>query len=51
MDEMGIFQAMQTARALRRLTPDPVPDDAIAKIIDAGVGRRLVVIFRTGALL
>jgi nitroreductase len=37
MDEMGIFQAMHTARALRRLKPDPVPDDAIAKIIDAGV--------------
>ena len=37
MDEMGIFQAMHTARALRRLKPDPVPDEAIAKIIDAGV--------------
>ena len=37
MDETGIFQAMLTARALRRLKADPVPDDAIAKIIDAGV--------------
>jgi nitroreductase len=37
MDEMRIFQAVHTARALRRLKPDPVPDDAIAKIIDAGV--------------
>ncbi len=37
MEEMGIFQAMHTARALRRLKPDPVPDDLIAKVIDAGV--------------
>jgi nitroreductase len=37
MDEMGVFQAMHTARALRRLKPDPVPDELIAKIIDAGV--------------
>jgi nitroreductase len=37
MEEMGVFQAMHTARALRRLKPDPVPDDVIAKIIDAGV--------------
>jgi nitroreductase len=37
MEEMGVFQAMHTARALRRLKPDPVPDDLIAKIIDAGV--------------
>ena len=37
MEEMGIFQAMHTARALRRLKPDPVPDELIAKVIDAGV--------------
>src|SRR5579885_3176570 len=37
MEEMGVFQAMHEARALRRLKPDPVPDEAIAKIIDAGV--------------
>jgi nitroreductase len=37
MDEMGIFQAMHIARALRRLKPDPVPDELIAKIVDAGV--------------
>jgi nitroreductase len=37
MEEMGVFHAMHIARALRRLKPDPVPDDAIEKIIDAGV--------------
>jgi len=37
MEEMGIFQAMHTARALRRLKPDPVPDDLVAKVLDAGV--------------
>src|SRR5271157_1666158 len=37
MEEMGLFQTIHTARALRRLKPDPVPDEVIAKIIDAGV--------------
>ena len=37
MDEMGVFQTIHTARALRRLKPDPVPDDVIAKVIDAAV--------------
>ena len=37
MEEMGLFQTIHTARALRRLKPDPVPDDVIAKVIDAAV--------------
>lgn len=37
MTEIGLFQATHTARALRRFKPDPVPDEAIAKVIDAGV--------------
>jgi nitroreductase len=37
MEEMNVFQAIHTARALRRLKPDPVPDELIAKIVDAGV--------------
>ena len=37
MQEMGVFQAIHTARALRRLKPDPVPDDLVAKVIDAAV--------------
>src|SRR5271167_5118011 len=37
MTEIGLFDATHTARALRRFKPDPVPDEAIAKVIDAGV--------------
>jgi nitroreductase len=37
MEEMGLFQTIHTARALRRLKPDPVPDEVIAKVIDAAV--------------
>src|SRR5208282_624217 len=36
MAEIGLFDAMFSARALRRLKPDPVPDELISKIIEAG---------------
>lgn len=36
MAEIGLFEAMYTARALRRLKPDPIPDEIIAKLIEAG---------------
>ncbi len=36
MAEMGIFEVMYSTRALRRYKPDPVPDDVIAKLIEAG---------------
>ena len=32
-----LFETMQTMRAMRRLKPDPVPDDLIRKILAAGV--------------
>ena len=32
-----LFEIMQTTRAMRRLKPDPVPDDLIRKILQAGV--------------
>jgi nitroreductase len=35
MAEIGLFEAMYTARALRRLKPDPVPQDLITKVLDA----------------
>src|ERR1700756_3745760 len=35
--ETGLFEAMYQMRAMRRLKPDPVPDDMIRKIIDAGL--------------
>ena len=37
MTEIGLFEAIYSARALRRLKPDPVPDDVIARILDAAI--------------
>lgn len=36
-EEIGLFEAIYSQRALRYLKPDPVPDDLIRKVIDAGV--------------
>ena len=36
-EEIGLFEAMYTQRALRHLKPDPVPDELIRKVIDAGI--------------
>jgi nitroreductase len=36
MAEIGVFEALYTARALRRLKPDPVPDELIARVVEAG---------------
>ena len=35
MAEMTLFDAMYTARALRRYKSDPIPDDVITKILEA----------------
>ena len=32
-----VFEIMRTTRAMRRLRPDPVPDELIVKILEAGV--------------
>ncbi len=37
MVEIGLFEAMSTARSLRRLKPDPVPDELITRILDAAI--------------
>jgi nitroreductase len=37
MDEIGLFKAMYSARALRRFKPDPVPEEIITKILDAAI--------------
>ncbi len=34
---MDIYEALYTTRAMRRLKPDPVPEEVIGRIIDAGV--------------
>jgi nitroreductase len=37
MTDIGLFEAMYTARALRRLKPDPVPEEVITRILDAAI--------------
>ena len=34
---LDLFETMENCRAMRRLKPDPVPDDLVAKILHAGV--------------
>ncbi len=36
-DEIGLFDAIFTTRAMRRLKPDPVPDELIRKVLEAGL--------------
>jgi nitroreductase len=36
-NQIGLFEAIHTMRAMRRLMPDPVPDELIARIIEAGL--------------
>jgi nitroreductase len=35
MGEIGVYEAMSTLRAVRRLRPDPVPDDALRRVLEA----------------
>jgi nitroreductase len=35
MGEIGVYEAMSTLRAVRRLRPDPVPDDVLRRVIEA----------------
>ena len=35
-DEIGLFEAIYTQRAIREFKPDPVPDELIHKLIEAG---------------
>lgn len=37
MTDLGLFEAMYSARALRRLKPDPVPEELITQILDAAI--------------
>lgn len=37
MAEMDVFEAMYSARALRRFKPDPVPDEVLTKVLDAAI--------------
>src|ERR1700747_333576 len=37
MTEIGLFEAIYSARSLRRLKPDPVPEELITRILDAAI--------------
>lgn len=37
MAEAGIFEIMHSMRAMRRLKPDPIPEETLKKIVDAGI--------------
>ena len=36
---IGLFEAIYTTRALRRLKPDPIPDELLFQVLDAEIGR------------
>ena len=35
-DDLGVFDAIHSLRAIRSFEPDPIPDEAIASILEAG---------------
>ncbi|HXN14511.1 MAG TPA: nitroreductase family protein, partial [Candidatus Acidoferrales bacterium] len=35
MAEMGIYETMRTLRAVRRLRPDPIPDEVLRRVLEA----------------
>src|ERR1700682_5781592 len=37
MPEIGLFDAIYSARSLRRLKPDPVPEEIITRVLDAAI--------------
>ena len=34
-DELGLYEAMRTLRAVRKLRPDPIPDAVLRRLIEA----------------
>lgn len=36
-EEVGLFEALYTTRALRRFKPDPVPDELLFQVVDAAI--------------
>ena len=37
MNSADLFEIIRTTRSMRRLKPDPVPNELIRKILEAGV--------------
>ena len=36
-DDIGLFEAIHTQRALRYIAPEPIPDALVRKVLDAGI--------------
>src|SRR5205085_9805812 len=37
LPDIGLFEAIYSARSIRRLRPDPVPEELITRILDAAI--------------
>jgi nitroreductase len=37
MPDIGLFEAIYSVRSLRRLKPDPVPEELITRVLDAAI--------------
>jgi nitroreductase len=37
LSDVGLYEAMSTLRAVRRLRPDPIPDDVLERVLQAAV--------------
>ena len=37
LPDIGLFEAVYSARSIRRLKPDPVPEELITRILDAAI--------------
>jgi nitroreductase len=37
LPEIGLFEAIYSARSIRRLKPDPVPEELITRVLDAAI--------------
>src|SRR5262245_40664927 len=35
MSDISLYEAMRTTRAVRRLRPDPIPDDVLRRVLEA----------------
>ena len=35
-EEIGLFEAIHTQRALRYIRPDPIPDALVRRVLEAG---------------
>ena len=49
---MDVFEALYTTRAMRRVSEDPIPDDVLKQMVDAGIREhQVVLIVKVGNLL